>query len=560
MFDIYDYQDEHNLVSDSIRKTELKKLLKICPIDEVGVWQRFGRIYDRHKQHDSALFYYFKALKQVNVLKQYVYLNSVLINIGNVYIEMDQYDKAKQYYNLDTIKRLENLDSANIALFYYNRSDLYRKMHQFEQANFNYKMAENYTDLTDINEKLSLGFLKSDIYREQGNYKSAYSVVNDLYNYRFYQIYEEYRVILYHQYAFTYSFISKDSSISRIADTAIILARNLNNESRLSRTLADMSIVYSNIGYVSKAFASLYESKSINDRLNNFELKSEIGKAEFAIQQDLAKKELILQKERMSLQNAKLYISLLAITLLLLISIIGFLYYRQRQKINKQNLQIKDAELNQVIREQELSFLNAQLSGQINERKRIATELHNSLGNRLASIKLGFESLGINKTSSQQEMEKIFGLNEQIDEACSKLRLISHVQYDQAWLHELQQRLNAISQTHGVKTTLIDNGINLSNNMQLEMDLYTISEGLLSNSIKHSGASEITIQINQIDNNISYSYEDNGKGFQSEILDQSDGIGYRILKERVAYHKGRWNLDTAPGQGMIIFIEFPLTL
>ena len=549
----YDSLSDYNLINDVQRKAMLNTLRDQCPDYEIGYWQRYGLIYDRHMQDDSALYFYNQALNLIEYGKHHDFLHSVLLNIGNLYIRNNLHQKALDYYNMDTLQRLKDLDSNTIFGFYFNRADLYSKAKQFDLAFYNYNRAIHYTDTTrNINERVNLRILETEIYKLQGNSDKAFACISSTWPLRFYPIDQEARANIYHIYTFQLSRIKKDPSIKQFADTALMLARALNNDIILSSTLKDMSEVFANMGDTSRAYALFSEWMVINTMLQKRNMMEGIKLSDFEIQNGFITKELKYQK-------AKFLALIIFSILVVLAALVLFLYLRQRQKINKQNLLINENELKRVLQEQDLYFLNAQLGGQIDERKRIATELHNSLGNRLASIKLGFESVALNLNDFNSQSEKISRLNDQIDDACSKLRTISHVQYAQAWLHELQIRLNNLSRTHSIKTTLIDNKIDLSGNRQMEMDIYTISEGLLSNSIKHSDATEITIQLNYIEGMLCYSYEDNGSGFTNATLKNSDGLGYRILKERVAYHKGHWHLDTSPGRGMTLFIELPFT-
>lgn len=549
----YDSLDEHNLINDAERKTKLNALAKQCPEYLVGYWQRYGLIYDRHMQDDSALYFYSKALDLIEYGEQHYFLNSVLVNIGNLYIRNNLNQKALDYYNMDTIQRLKDLDSIYLYEFYFNRADLYSKTKQFDLAFYNYNKAINYTDTAhNINERVNLRILETEIYKLQGDNQKAFQCISSTWPLRFHSIDPETKANIYHIYTYQYSHLKKDPNIRPYADTALILARSLNNDIVLSGTLKDMSEVFAILGDTARAYSLFSEWMLINTMLQKRNMMEGIKLSDFEIQNGFITKELKYQK-------AQSLALIIFIFLLLITSIILFLYLRQRQKINKQNLLINENELKRVLQEQDLYFLNAQLSGQIDERKRIATELHNSLGNRLASIKLGFEGVALGLNDFNAQSEKIKRLNQEIDEACSKLRTISHVQYAQAWLHELKISLGNITKTHSIKTTLIDNDIDLSGNRQMEMDIYTISEGLLSNSIKYSNATEITIQIYYLDGMLCYSYEDNGTGFSNSTIEMSDGLGYRILKERVAFHKGNWHLDSSPGKGMTLFIELPFT-
>ena len=96
---------------------------------------------------------------------------------------------------------------------------------------------------------------------------------------------------------------------------------------------------------------------------------------------------------------------------------------------------------------------------------------------------------------------------------------------------------------------------------RLEITLYRICQEAISNIVRHADATEAGIQIYRRANTILAVIQDNGKGFDRNLI-RSDlsriGSGLTNIKERVDLHNGRLQIETAPGSGMELIIEIPL--
>ena len=87
--------------------------------------------------------------------------------------------------------------------------------------------------------------------------------------------------------------------------------------------------------------------------------------------------------------------------------------------------------------------------------------------------------------------------------------------------------------------------------------IYRIIQELLNNMLKHAGADEALLQLVRNGNALSITVEDNGKGFDKEILQSNTGIGFSNLQNRVTYLQGVLDIQTAPGNGTSVNIEIP---
>ncbi len=78
----------------------------------------------------------------------------------------------------------------------------------------------------------------------------------------------------------------------------------------------------------------------------------------------------------------------------------------------------------------------------------------------------------------------------------------------------------------------------------------------MQNVVKHGSASEVIIQLSELDNVINIAIEDNGNGSNSDLWENSTGVGFANLRNRVNYLKGTIHVNTKPGEGRSFLIEF----
>jgi signal transduction histidine kinase len=88
-----------------------------------------------------------------------------------------------------------------------------------------------------------------------------------------------------------------------------------------------------------------------------------------------------------------------------------------------------------------------------------------------------------------------------------------------------------------------------------EIIIYRIVQELLNNILKHAGASEAFIQLIRENDRLNIVVEDNGKGFDTALLETSKGAGWANIKSRVEYLKGRLDVHSET-KGTLVNIEF----
>ncbi|MBN3034972.1 MAG: sensor histidine kinase, partial [Bacteroidales bacterium] len=90
-----------------------------------------------------------------------------------------------------------------------------------------------------------------------------------------------------------------------------------------------------------------------------------------------------------------------------------------------------------------------------------------------------------------------------------------------------------------------------------ELTIYRCVTELLTNTLKHANATEITLILTRMETVLRVQYADNGEGYLSGIQKEG-GMGLSNIRHRVESYNGFIDIDTAPGKGMKAIIEIPL--
>ncbi len=103
-------------------------------------------------------------------------------------------------------------------------------------------------------------------------------------------------------------------------------------------------------------------------------------------------------------------------------------------------------------------------------------------------------------------------------------------------------------QSIGLKDTVIEQTTAIA--------IFRIVQELLNNTMKHSAATNAIVQVSKMDDLLSVTVEDDGKGFDASILEKSKGIGWENIKNRVEFLKGKLDVNSQSGKGTSVHIEF----
>jgi len=201
-----------------------------------------------------------------------------------------------------------------------------------------------------------------------------------------------------------------------------------------------------------------------------------------------------------------------------------------------------------------------------NERREIASDLHDHLGQALAFIKIKVEEFRGNSIFSGQNesIEQIIALLEQTIRYTRSLTF----EISQPLLYELgvAAAVEWLAESFQKKYNLtikVRNSADFSAvPIQLQILFYKSIRELLVNIAKHSGASQALIEMRLVSNFFQITVEDNGNGFDKKILDavidDQKGFGLFSISERFRYFSGSMTIDTALDKGTRITLKLPI--
>ncbi len=199
----------------------------------------------------------------------------------------------------------------------------------------------------------------------------------------------------------------------------------------------------------------------------------------------------------------------------------------------------------------------------IEERNRLARELHDSVTQALYGITLHAEAAfrQLDARDIPQANEQLRELRSTAQEALREMRLLifelrPSVVEMKGLIPALRARLEAVEERAGMKVEInVDENLELSDRIQ--DGLYRIAQEALNNALKHAKANQITLNLNGTLSRVRMEIIDDGLGFKPDEAVEGGGLGLDGIIERAELLNGELTLDSWPGKGTTIRIEVP---
>jgi PAS domain S-box-containing protein len=237
-----------------------------------------------------------------------------------------------------------------------------------------------------------------------------------------------------------------------------------------------------------------------------------------------------------------------------------------RKNTERENRMLNEEKLRREGIEQKIKSY-AIINGQEKERKRIAAEIHDGIGQMLTSLRMKLEQ--IQDRNSEPDPEVVM-VNNMLAKLITETRricsdLMPSVLEDFGLRSAIDDLVKSVKDADRKMEVLVDANIRVSPlSRELEMSVYRIMQEGLNNVIKHSQASLVEIYVDTSGDYLNMMIKDNGKGFYfnahqlhlKELARKMNGI--RGMKERAELLNGAFNISTEPGKGTIIQLEIPL--
>lgn len=225
----------------------------------------------------------------------------------------------------------------------------------------------------------------------------------------------------------------------------------------------------------------------------------------------------------------------------IIMSMFSFANIQEYQSNKKRRLAEKIAEAD--ARKREINEKIFQV--QENERNTIAKNIHDQVGGILAAMKIKLQTMKLRYEPGKDENELIQLLdncNEELYKIIDDLHSPEFEERDLSII--IEERIELVAKATGI--SILFEPLPLNINEQKAIKIYRIICELLTNSIKHSGCSEISLVIEKTDNILCINYADNGIGMQESS--NPNGRGVQNIKSRVAFLQGSLTVNSKTGE------------
>lgn len=520
--------------------------------------------------HQIALHSYLRAIRLLEQAKDQGNLVTAYANIGLVYNDLKQFDKALYYHQKAfqicrayptevpiekkaQIGMLTALDFINLKQY----DEAFRTLHQSDS----------------IIKELNSAYLFTIFYGIQGKYYGAlaqYKASNAAfrqslqYAVRSGQHFHEANA--FQQLGINYFKLGRYKESIANLRRSLAINREIHDKVRERKTLEYLSKAYTKSGNATQAVQYYQQYIQLSDSLNESESKRQINEIENRYQSQKKQDSiLVLQKsgqlQKLSIKRKEILITIVVAGALLCI-LSGLLMYRNlrhRHRLLRQEEELNKQRIQELERERQLVAAQSVIQGQEEERSRLARDLHDGVGGLLSGVKLSLSTMKGNVFLSEENAQAVGLVINQLDQSIAELRRVSHNMMPEALIRfglkeALENYCENLNLSGELKVRLQTYGMEKRMKQEKEIILYRIVQELLNNILKHAGAKNVLIQLTREGDRFNLTVEDDGKGFNIQEAEQKGGAGLANVRARVVYLEGTVDFQSVPGEGTAVNI------
>ena len=518
-----------------------------------------GIIYDDLGNFSLALKHYLQAYEIFKKNRDNEKLAMVISNLGVLFKAHEDYTKAIMYYQEAHTLYQELNKPLEAACCQSNLGSVYYYTKEFKLC-LSYSLKAE-AALRKLNVKQIIPFPQANAgmaYMELGNIAKARKYLSSaLVSHRKFDNKKEIS-FCYIQLAKIEILQQNNQNALEYLNQAVVLAKEIDAKPQIM----DASRLLAKVHESEKAFGKAYTAFTTYSALKDSVFKKDKLRliTDFQTKYETEKKELQIKSlsQQATIQNLKIRQRniLLSIALIVIFCIAGlsYLIYTRRKLKAEARLQFE-------INKHQEDAAKAVLKAEEHERRRIATDLHDGIGQLLSVALMNMNSLYDKLKTGKIELSLAGKSVALINESYDEMRTISHQMIPTALLKTglntaISEFLNKIDENK-IKVSLQTSGLEDRLEEQTETLIYRVLQEAVNNVIKHAHASRLDIQLIKDADGISLTVEDNGKGFDIEHINHKPGIGLKNMVDRIELLKGTVDFDSAPGKGTLLVIHIP---
>jgi Signal transduction histidine kinase len=488
---------------------------------------------------------YLKAAQLAESMHELSILKVFDNNLSSVFFSLKQYDKsfsyAKQSFQIaqqlkDTSGMAYSLVNLGVSEIHLNHPSealqhFQEVLHLNETINDYTLSCDSYTNIASIEMD------SNHIDQAKKNYEQVRQLADQNAN-------PNYQVLALAGLADVYSKEKEWAKAKPLVEKAIQIAAATGDRNSLVQLYEKAASVSEGLHDLRGELGYRHQYEKLNDSLLNENTRTHINELETRYQaakkdQQLSEQQVaLLQSEKLvHTKNTQLFGLVAGLLLLVLFVLLGKRLLHQRQKV---------------------AVLNAELKGQEQERKRIAQEMHDDMGSGLTTLLyLGQSLTEDNGTERAAAAKKMVTITTSLVETMNEIVWSMNQRYNslEDLVSYIRQQSTSWMERPGIhyQLDIPDEIPDISLSGEKRRNIYLIIKEALHNVLKHSGATQVTLQMN-FNKEIFVAIIDNGSGFTIERSQKGNGLAN--IQERINALKGSMNIFSK--HGTIIELHIPL--
>ncbi|WP_460558173.1 tetratricopeptide repeat-containing sensor histidine kinase [Ferruginibacter profundus] len=514
-----------------------------------------GTAYRFMSELDSAVQYTLEGSRILDGKGYYNIESTVNDGLQSLYMTLGQYDKAIEYGNKAVSLARKINDQGQLANALSNLGLSYAGQNKLPEAKklFNEAIAIGKADDNKSLEAVGLNNL-SDIAIKEGDFEilKTYGERSVLLS----EAMQDDGTMVSAKLTLAVYYLAKKNYVQAqsLAGEALLLAQKQNLLEGKSTSLGMLSNIAFAMQDYKKGFQYFYERDEAQAKAFNESMQQKEVATRIKYETEKKDNQILLQQAQIQKKNTLNYLLMGGAVALVIISLLAYRTLKQKQKLQQQRI-------NELETERQLTATEAVLKGEEQERTRLAKDLHDGLGGMLSGIKYSFNTMRGNLVMTPDNAQAFERSMDMLDSSIKEMRRVAHNMMPEALVKfgldtALKDFCTDINNSGALQVSYQSIGLeNVMIDQTVAITIYRIVQELINNTMKHAAAKTALVQVSKTNNQLTVTVEDDGKGFDTAILNRSGGIGWSNIQNRVEFLKGNLDVQSGKEKGTSVHIE-----
>lgn len=211
-----------------------------------------------------------------------------------------------------------------------------------------------------------------------------------------------------------------------------------------------------------------------------------------------------------------------------------------------------------------LATVEMLVNAQESERQRLSRQMHDgpaqALSNFILQTEIAMRLLDVDPAQARDELGSLKA------SAMTTFQKVRHFIFelrpmmldDLGLIPTIRRYADAFKEQSGMEVNVTITGSERRIEPYLEVMVFRAIQELMGNAFRHSQGSLLKVNLDLSDETIRVMVDDNGKGFDPDILQQSKSLGLKLIQERVEMLGGSFEIETSPGKGARVIFFLPV--